>query len=121
MSVRDRLPTPASDDTIAILGATGVYARHLVPRLVIAGYRVRALVRRPEAAGVALACGADVRIADVFNEDSLAAALAGCAVGVNLATSLPGPSGRGDFDANDRLRRHGTPIWLNACKRAGVT
>ena len=37
-------------ESIAVLGATGVYGRHLVPRLVAAGYRVRALVRRPEAA-----------------------------------------------------------------------
>jgi uncharacterized protein YbjT (DUF2867 family) len=34
---------------IAVLGATGVYGRHLVPRLIAAGYRVRALVRRPRA------------------------------------------------------------------------
>ena len=31
--------------TVAILGANGVYARHLIPRLVGDGYRVRALVR----------------------------------------------------------------------------
>lgn len=107
-------------ETIAILGATGVYARHLVPRLVANGHGVRALVRRPEAAGIARACGAEVRVADIFDEDAVAAALDGCAIGVHLATSLPGPSGRGDFAANDRLRRDGTPIWLRACQRAGV-
>ncbi|HVH04559.1 MAG TPA: NAD(P)H-binding protein, partial [Myxococcota bacterium] len=106
--------------TIAILGATGVYGRHLVPRLVAAGHTVRALVRRPEAAGVASACGVDVRGADVFDAASLHAGLAGCEIGVNLATSLPGPSGRGDFAANDRVRREGTPIWLEACAAAGV-
>jgi len=106
--------------TVAVLGATGVYARWLIPRLTAQGYRVRALVRRPEAAGVATACGADVRVADIFDEASLRAALLGCELGVNLATSLPGPSGRGDYDANDRLRRDGTPIWLNACRSAGV-
>lgn len=106
--------------TIAILGATGVYARWLMPRLTSNGYAVRALVRRPEAAGVARACGADVRIADIFDETSMCIALEGCDVGVNLATSLPGPSGRGDFDTNDRLRRDGTPIWVEACRKAGV-
>ena len=105
---------------IAILGATGVYGRHLVPRLVAAGHTVRALVRRPEAAGVARGCGADVRTADVFDAASLRAGLAGCEIGVNLATSLPGPSGRGDFAANDRVRRDGTPLWLEACAAAGV-
>jgi nucleoside-diphosphate-sugar epimerase len=106
--------------TIAILGANGVYGRHLIPRLVARGVRVRALVRRPEAAGVAKGCGVEIHVADIFDGASLAAALAGCDVGVNLATSLPGPSGRGDFAANDRLRRDGTPIWVEACRRARV-
>ncbi|HYD71701.1 MAG TPA: NAD(P)H-binding protein [Candidatus Binatia bacterium] len=106
--------------TIAILGANGVYARWLIPRLTSQGHKVRALVRRPEAAGVANACGADVRIADIFDAASLRAGLAGADVALNLATSLPGPSGRGDFDANDRLRREGTPIFVQACRDAGV-
>jgi nucleoside-diphosphate-sugar epimerase len=106
--------------TIAVLGANGVYGRHLIPRLSARGFRVRALARRPEAAGVARACGAEIRVADIFDGASLTAALAGCDVGVNLATSLPGPSGRGDFAANDRLRRDGTPIWAEACRSARV-
>lgn len=106
--------------TIAILGATGVYARHLIPRLAGAGHGVRALVRRPEAAGIARACGAEIRVADIFETTSLRAALAGCDIGINLATSLPGPSGRGDFAANDRLRAQGTPLWIEACRQAGV-
>ena len=106
--------------TIAILGANGVLGRRLTPRLVGEGYAVRALVRRPEAAQAAAACGADVRIADIFDQASMRNALEGCDVGVNLATSLPGPSGRGDYDVNDRLRREGTPIWLDACRQAGV-
>lgn len=105
---------------IAILGANGVYGRHLAPRLVAAGHSVRALVRRPEAAGVARACGAEVRIADIFDAGTLAAGLQGCEIGINLATSLPGPSGRGDYAVNDRVRREGAPIWLQACERAGV-
>jgi nucleoside-diphosphate-sugar epimerase len=106
--------------TVAILGASGVYARWLIPRLNAQGYHIRALVRRPEAAGVAVACGADVRVADIFDEASLRAGLEGADIGINLATTLPGPSGRGDFDANDRLRREGTPIWVKACGDAGV-
>jgi nucleoside-diphosphate-sugar epimerase len=106
--------------TIAVLGANGVYARHLVPRLVAQGHRVRALVRRPEAAGVARACGAEIHTADIFDGALLAAALAGCEVALNLATSLPGPSGRGDWAANDRLRRAGTPMRVEACRRARV-
>jgi nucleoside-diphosphate-sugar epimerase len=107
-------------ETIAILGANGVYGRHLVPRLLQSGFAVRALVRRPEAAGVANACGAEVRVADIFDEASMAAALEGADIGINLATSLPGPSGRGSYEENDRVRREGAPIWLAACAKAGV-
>jgi nucleoside-diphosphate-sugar epimerase len=107
-------------NTIAVLGGSGVYARHLLPRLVAAGYTTRALVRRPETADVARACGADIRTADIFDKASLIAALEGCDVAINLATSLPGPSGRGTFEANDHLRRDGTPIWFEACREAGV-
>ena len=106
--------------SIAVLGATGVYGRHLIPRLVARGYRVRALVRRPETAATAGACGAEVRRADIFDAASLRAGLEGCDVGINLATSLPGPSGTGDYATNDRLRREGTPIWIRACQEAGV-
>jgi nucleoside-diphosphate-sugar epimerase len=105
---------------VGVLGASGVYGRHLVPKLVAAGHRVRALVRRPEAAGLARACGAEVRVADIFDEASMVEGLAGCEVSINLATSLPGPSGRGDYATNDRVRRDGAPIWLSACKHAGV-
>ncbi|HVZ32229.1 MAG TPA: NAD(P)H-binding protein [Polyangiaceae bacterium] len=103
---------------VAVLGANGVYARHLIPRLVARGHRVRALVRRPESAGLAIACGAEVRVADIFDERSLRLGLEGCDVAINLATSLPGPSGRGDFESNDHLRRRGTPIWAEACRQA---
>lgn len=107
-------------EEIAVLGANGVYARHLIPRLVAVGHKVRALVRRVEAATLAQWCGADVRVADIFDIASMTAALEGCSMGINLATSLPGPSGRGDFATNDILRIEGTPNWLEACRRAGV-
>jgi nucleoside-diphosphate-sugar epimerase len=107
---------------IAVLGATGVYGRHLIPRLMAAGYRVRALARKPETALVARACGAEVAAADVFDEAPLRSALHGCDIAIHLATALPSPtpSSRGDFASNDRLRREGTPIWVRACREAGV-
>src|SRR5262245_39890715 len=108
--------------TVAILGATGVYGRHLGPRLVARGHRVRALVRRPETAALAAACGAGVRPAVVFDFAALRSGLEGCDVGINLATALPNPSGKpGDYALNDRVRREGTPIWIRACQEAGVS
>jgi nucleoside-diphosphate-sugar epimerase len=105
---------------IAVLGATGVYGRHLVPRLVAAGYRVRALVRQPETAAACTACGAEVRAADIFDRPSMLAGLAGCDAAINLATALPSPVKGGDFDLNDRVRREGVPLFLEACAAAGV-
>ncbi len=105
---------------IAVLGATGVYGRHLMPRLMASGYRVRALVRRPEAAAIATACGSEVARADIFDEASLRIGLAGCDIAINLATSLPGPNPKGDYAKNDQLRREGTPIWVRACRDARV-
>jgi nucleoside-diphosphate-sugar epimerase len=101
---------------ISVLGASGVYGRHLLPRLVRQGFRVRALVRHPDGAAQARACGAEIRAADIFDEASLVAGLAGSDVAVNLATALRG----GDYALNDRVRREGVPIFLRACERAGA-
>lgn len=106
---------------VAVLGASGVYGRHLLPQLAAAGHRTRALVRNPAVATIAAACGAEVVAADIFDEASLRAGLAGCEVAINLATSLPRPNAQGgDFAANDRLRREGTPLLVRACRDAGV-
>ncbi len=106
---------------VAVLGATGVYGRHLIPRLVCAGHRVRALARRPETATIAAACGAEIVRADIFDAASLRDAVKDCDVAINLATSLPSPSSQGgDFAKNDVLRREGTAIWTHACRDAGV-
>jgi nucleoside-diphosphate-sugar epimerase len=107
---------------IAVLGATGVYGRHLVPRLVAAGHRVRVLVRQPARAAFAAACGADIAAADIFDEASLRAGVSGCDIALNLATSLPSPTSQsGDFAKNDALRRDGTRLWVRACRDSGVT
>jgi nucleoside-diphosphate-sugar epimerase len=106
---------------IGVLGATGVFGRHLIPRLVAAGHRVRALVRTPAAAVVASACGAELVAADIFDEASLRSGLQDCDVAINLATSLPSPTSRdGDFAKNDQLRREGTPIFVRAAGAANV-
>jgi nucleoside-diphosphate-sugar epimerase len=107
---------------IAVLGATGVYGRHLVPRLIAAGHRVRVLVRQPARAAFAEVCGAEVATADIFDEASLRAGVADCDIAINLATSLPSPTSQGgDFAKNDTLRRDGTRLWVRACQDSGVS
>jgi nucleoside-diphosphate-sugar epimerase len=107
--------------TVAVLGATGVYGRYLLPRLAAAGHHIRALVRTPASASAAVACGADVRAADIFDPAALRAGLQGCDVAINLATALPSPAKLGgDSNTNNRVRREGVPIFLAACAAAGV-
>src|SRR5262245_24724937 len=85
--------------SIAVLGVTGVYGRHLVPRLVARGYRIRALVRRPEAAATAAACGAEVRRADIFDAASLRAGLEGAMLAsISRRASRARAGGRGTSD-----------------------
>ena len=98
---------------IAVLGAGGVYGRHLIPRLLARGHRVRALLRRPEAAPP----GSSARIADIFDGESLRRALDGCDVVVNLATAVPRPDQPADFTMNDRIRREGTANLIAASDR----
>lgn len=102
--------------TIAILGASGVYARHLIPRLAARGHKVRALVRNPEGATIAAACGAEIRRADIFDDASLREGLSDADVALNLATALRAS----DYVLNDRVRTEGVPIFLRAAEAAGV-
>jgi len=106
--------------TIADLGASGVYGRHLLPRLALRGHSVRALVRSPDTAHHARASGVDVRAADIFDEASLAAGLEGCDVALNLATALRDDGAGSDYARNDAVRREGVPRFLAACAKAGV-
>jgi nucleoside-diphosphate-sugar epimerase len=105
---------------IAILGATGVYGRALVPRLTARGHRVRAMVRNPASAPVLTACGAEIARADIFDAESLRAGFSGCDVVVNLATALRDTGAGSDYALNDRVRREGVPILLQAAADSGV-
>lgn len=100
--------------TIAVLGATGVYGRHLLPRLQARGHRVRALVRRPSPDLP------DARAADIFDGESLRRAIDGCDVVINLATSVPRPDQKPDYAMNDRIRQEGTATLIAACRAVGT-
>lgn len=100
---------------VAVVGAGGVYGRHLVPRLLTRGHRVRALVRRPHSTPP----GAETHVADIFDGLALRRALEGCDTVVNLATAVPRPDQPADFTWNDRIRREGTATLVAACRDAG--
>jgi nucleoside-diphosphate-sugar epimerase len=108
---------------VFVTGATGVLGRGVVPALVAAGYRVRALARSEGNVETLRRLGAEPVRADLFDAGSLRGALAGCAAVLHLATSIP-PSGEvmrpAAWAENDRIRVEGTRALVDAALAAGV-
>ena len=103
----EALPQPVDTDSggplrVLVTGADGFVGRHLLPRLVSRGHRVRALARRaPSRPGVRVP-GVEWRVADLTRRESLAGAANGCDRVVHLA---------GGFEAANGVslgRLHGT-------------
>lgn len=95
---------PISDkDTIFVAGATGYIGGRLVPRLLEAGYRVRALARFPEKlTGRYWGKHQHLEISrgDVLDRQSLERAMAGCRAAYYLVHSMNPQTT--DFAASDR-------------------
>jgi len=105
---------------IAVLGATGVVGRHVVPRLREHGHEVRAVVRTEADAGALRRVGIDAVQGDIFDIQSLRQAVKGCSAALHLATAVPHPGEIPNWALNDRIRREGTANLLEACRSAGV-
>lgn len=84
---------------VAITGATGFAGRHAVPELIRRGYRLRALVRRPEAA--ALPPAVEMVKGDVNDRDAVRKLLGGAEVVVHLAGALAALDRYGYFRVNE--------------------
>ncbi|MCL7967178.1 MAG: NAD-dependent epimerase/dehydratase family protein [marine benthic group bacterium] len=87
---------------VLVTGADGFIGRHLLPRLVSRGHRVRALVRRRRAAPSSSANGIEWCVADLTDRGALAGVASGCDRVVHLA---------GNFETVDGVRLgrvHGT-------------
>src|SRR5688500_19383214 len=87
---------------VAVLGATGVAGRAFVSKALEQGHAL------------------ETDHVDIFDVDGLEVALRGCDAAVNLVTSIPRSGGRGDWSVNDRIRRDGTAVVIEACRRAAV-
>ena len=80
-----------TDQPIAVVGATGYVGGRLVPRLLNAGYRVRAVARSVEKIGCRSWAGhprVSAAAADVLDPAALAAALDGCRAAYYLVHSM---------------------------------
>lgn len=99
---------------VAITGATGFAGRHAVPELARRGYRLRALVRRPEAAE--LPAGVEVIKGDVNDRAAVKALLGGADAVVHLAGALAALDREGYF----RVNEGGTEVLAGEAQAAGT-
>ena len=104
---------------IAVVGSTGVLGRHVVPRLLERGHKVRALVRREKQAAMFRRVGVEPVLGDILKIDTLVQATQGCDAALHLATAIP--KGKDlDWSMNDRIRREGTQNLLTAAAQNGL-
>jgi nucleoside-diphosphate-sugar epimerase len=101
---------------VAVTGATGFIGTSLCISLLQSGYRVRALVRRPERAVALEHAGVELQPGDLGNSDSLAKLAAEADVVIHCAGAVRGSSQR----AFDRVNVDGTAELLRAV-RSGPT
>ena len=108
---------------VAVVGATGVIGRHVVPHLVQAGHSVVGLARSPEKTGVLQDLGAEARQASLLDHDRLVAMFDGADVVCNFATRVPvglAAVRPHAWRTNDRLRTEGVRRVVEAARVAGV-
>jgi uncharacterized protein YbjT (DUF2867 family) len=104
-----------NEPVILVTGATGYIAGRLIPRLLDAGYRVRALARNPRRLdGRAWSRRTEVIPGDVMDASSLARALDGVHTAYYLDHNMS--SGRGYTERE----REGARNFASACEAAGV-
>lgn len=108
--------------TVFVTGATGALGKHVVPRLIRAGYNVYALSRNAENHRKLSMAGAHPAEADLFDRSSLLHATTSCDAILHLATHIPvNPSPkRRDWKLNDRIRTEGAANLLYAAEKNGI-
>jgi nucleoside-diphosphate-sugar epimerase len=129
-SPETRTAPPADGDdrhpnrpVVFVTGGTGVLGRATVPRLIAAGYRVRALARSEAAAERLAASGAEPVRGQLFDLDVLRGAVAAASVVAHLATRIPPvPKQRAlaNWAENDRVRHEGMRHLVDAARAADV-
>jgi uncharacterized protein YbjT (DUF2867 family) len=105
---------------IAVIGATGVLGRQVLPRLVERGHHVQAIVRRSSQAERLTRIGVEAAIGDILQPDTLLPGTENCDAALHLATAIPKAGQEQDWNMNDRIRREGTQNFIRACHTNGV-
>jgi len=102
---------------VALTGATGFVGRHVLPRLLLADYRVRALVRDPDALTTADARLHTVK-GDLFNDAALTELVKGADAVIHLVGIIQEIPRKGQ--TFDRVHTLGTQRLLGAAQSAGI-
>lgn len=105
---------------IAVIGASGVLGRHVVPMLLERGHDVHALVRNPAAFPVPRHSRLSLWTADILIPESLDNGLSGCEAVLHLATAIPKGGTTPDWSANTAVRTAGTRNLLRVAASAGL-
>ncbi len=112
------MPDP-KPKTVLITGASGQLGRRLVPRLLKAGYNVKAHYRSREKAGRYCPTDATPVIGDLINPGWLNQAAKGCNITIHCAAMVslrPGPN-----EIMRRINVEGTKAIVSACLKNNVT
>ncbi len=109
---------------VAVVGATGVLGRALIPLLLEQDYAVRAIVRAPAKARQTMPSEIEIAEGDLLDpriEQQLPGLLERCEAVLHIATAIPRDmSAPHAWDANTRLRTDGVRILLQAALKAGA-
>lgn len=107
---------------VFIAGATGVLGRRMVRQFTERGHRVVGLARDERGRHTVERAGGEAVVADIFDADSLAAAVGQADAVIHAATSIPTrvSGNRADWELNDRLRREGTRALTEAAAKLGA-
>lgn len=104
---------------VFMTGATGVLGRRVLPALIAKGHTVVALSRSQGNTDWITRHGAEPRTSDLFDREQMASVSEDCDGILNLATAIPTKSRTttADWSVNDRIRREGTRVLIDAALR----
>ncbi len=106
---------------VFISGATGVLGRRVVRRLIRNGHAVVGLSRSQSNSEWLRKNGAEARSGDLFEQEQMNQLTADCDAILHLATAIPtkARTRTADWQMNDRIRRDGTRILVEAAIHNG--